>query len=127
MPTDFSPTSVLTSLYLWSTIAPQLQMEGAPLSKESNSDKKSAAGNFGDMFKAFGDAISEIFRDPDLKEKARDFGRSAAESAKVLGSRFKGEDVKEKFRDVGKVAQDFGKSVADTFKEDKDKGSTDKH
>ena len=60
------------------------------------------------MFKAFGEAISEIFNDPDLKEKEKEFGKSAAKSAEVLGNRFKDEDVKAKFRDVGKAAQDFG-------------------
>jgi len=77
--------------------------------------------NFGEMFKAFGDAISEIFDDPKLKEKAKEFAESATESAKIFGSRFKDEEVKDKFRDVGKAAQDFGKSVVDCFKADKDK------
>ena len=48
--------------------------------------KKSATDSFGEMFKAFGDAVAEIFRDPELKEKAREFGRSATDSAKPLGA-----------------------------------------
>jgi len=91
------------------------------MSQEENSSKKTATENFGEMFKAFGDAISEIFDDPKLKEKAKEFAESATESAKIFGSRFKDEDVKAKFRDVGGVAQDFGKSVADCFKADKNK------
>lgn len=72
------------------------------------------------MFEAFGDAISQIFKDPELKEKAKEFGRSAVESAETFGNRFKDEDVKEKLRDVGKAAQDFGKSISDCFKAKKD-------
>ncbi len=90
--------------------------------QEEKSDKKMTVENFGEMFKAFGDAISEIFDDPKLKEKAKEFAESATESAKIFGSRFKDEEVKDKFRDVGKAAQDFGKSVVDCFKADKDKG-----
>lgn len=89
--------------------------------QEEKSDKKMTVENFGEMFKAFGDAISEIFDDPKLKEKAKEFAESATESAKIFGSRFKDEEVKDKFRDVGKAAQDFGKSVVDCFKAGKDK------
>ena len=71
------------------------------------------------MFKAYGNAVSEIFRDPELKEKTREFSRSASESVKTLRSKFKDEDVRDKFREVGEVAQDFGKDVKDTFKNDK--------
>jgi hypothetical protein len=88
--------------------------------QEEQSEKKSTAESFGDMFKAFGDALSEIFNDPQLKDKAKEFGETAAESAKTLGSRFKDEDVKNKFKDVGKAAENFGKSIADCFKVDKD-------
>ncbi len=93
------------------------------MSQEQNSSKKTAADNFGEMFKAFGDAISEIFDDPKLKEKAKEFAESAAESARIFGRRFKDEEVQAKFRDVGKAAQEFGKSVADCFKSDKGKKS----
>jgi hypothetical protein len=91
------------------------------MSQERKSNEKTAAENFGEMFKAFGDAISEVFDDPKLKEKAEEFAESAVESAKIFGSRFKDEDVKAKFRDVGRAAQDFSKSVANCFRADKDK------
>jgi hypothetical protein len=87
------------------------------MSKEDNSSKKGAAESFSEMFKAFGDAVSEIFNDPDLRAKAKEFGNSVAESAKTFPSRFKDEEVKNKFRDVGKAAQDFGRSVGDTFRD----------
>ena len=73
------------------------------------------------MFQAFGNAIGQIFDDPELKEKAKEFGKSAAESAEALASRFKDEDVKDKFRDAAKAAQDFGKSMAECFRDDRDK------
>lgn len=86
-----------------------------------NSNKESPGENFGELFRAFGTAMSEIFNDPKLKEKAKEFADSAIESAKTFGDRFKDEDVKAKFRDVGKAAQDFGKSIEDCFKSDQDK------
>ena len=36
------------------------------MTQEQKSGKKTAADNFGDMMKAFGDAVSEIFDDPAL-------------------------------------------------------------
>ena len=79
-------------------------------------EEKTTAENFGELIKAFGNAVGEIFDDPKLKEKAKEFADSATESARIFGSRFKDEEVKAKFGDVGKAAQDFGKSVADCFK-----------
>jgi len=89
--------------------------------QEERPEKKDAAEAFGEMVGAFGNAVSEIFKDPKLKEKAKEFGKSAAESAEAFVDRFKDEDVKSKFRDVGKAAQDFGKSIADYFKESQEK------
>ena len=76
-----------------------------------------AADNFAAMFKKFGEVMSEIFNDPELKEKAKELGDSAAASAKTLGRRFQDEDVKKKFREVGQAAEDFGKSVSEYFGE----------
>jgi len=91
------------------------------MAEENPSDKKSSAENFGDMLKEFGNAVAEIFNDPELKNKAKEFGESAKESAKTFAARFKDEEVKEKFKDVGKAAQNFGESVSDYFKQDKEK------
>ena len=74
--------------------------------------------SLGELVKEFGDAVSKIFDDPELKKKAKDFGDSAVKSAKLFGKRFKDEEVKTKFKDVGKAAKDFGNSVSDYFKED---------
>ena len=90
------------------------------MSQEQNAGKKTSAENFAEMFKTFGQAMSEIFNDPELKQKAKEFAESAAESAMIFGSRFKDEDVKDNFRDVGKAAENFGKSIADCFKKDKE-------
>jgi hypothetical protein len=72
------------------------------------------------MIEAFGNAISQIFEDPELKGKAREFGKNAVESAESFAKRFKDEEVKARFREVGQAAQNFGNSLADSFK-DKDK------
>ena len=84
--------------------------------EEEKSDKGQVAENFVEMFNAFGQAISEIFNDPELKEKAKAFTESASTSAKTFADRFRDEDVKDKFRDAGKAAEKFGKSVAASFK-----------
>ena len=41
------------------------------MSQEDNADKKTSTENFADIFRTFGQAISEIFNDPELKEKAK--------------------------------------------------------
>ena len=62
---------------------------------------KGPGENLGELVKEFGDAVSKIFDDPELKKKAKDFGDSAVKSAKLFGERFKDEEVKTKFKDVG--------------------------
>ena len=93
----------------------QGRKNGGIMAKEKESTKKSPGDSFGQMLTAFGSAISEIFNDPELKEKAKEFGDAAAESAKALARRFKDEEVKEKLSEAGKAAQDFGKTVAEHF------------
>lgn len=84
-------------------------------------EKKSPVENFGDMVKEFGEVVSKIFNDPELKKKAREFAKSAEDSAKSFGKRFKDEGVKEKFKDFKEAAHNFGDSVSDYFKDDKEK------
>jgi len=83
--------------------------------------EKSPVESFGDMVKEFGETISKIFNDPELKKKSKDFAKSAEDSAKAFGKRFKDEGVKEKFKDFKKAARGFGNSVSDYFKSDKEK------
>jgi len=68
------------------------------------------------MMRAFGDAVNEIFNDPELKEKVKQFADGAVGSAKAMGDRFRDEDVKQKFADLGKAAEEFGRSLQDCFK-----------
>lgn len=94
--------------------------------EEEKNQGKNVGASFGDMVKEFGEAVSKIFNDPELKKKAKEFGESATESAKAFGERFKDEEVKAKFREVGNAAKKFGESVSETFKEDKNSYSQDK-
>ncbi len=96
------------------------------MSQTKEPTKRAASQSFVLMFEVFGRAISEIFNDPDLKEKAKELGRSAVEYGETLGRRFQDDDVKAKFRDVGKAAQEFGESLVDYFKPEKETGHTDK-
>ena len=77
---------------------------------------RSAADNLGQMFTAFGQAISEIFNDPELKAKAKELGDAASVSMETLGRRLKDEEVRDRFRQAGDAAEDFGRSVSDYFK-----------
>lgn len=86
------------------------------MSKEGDAGREKPAEHFGEMIKSFGNAMGEIFNDPELKEKARSFGDSAVESAKILAGNLKDEDTKARFREVGKAAEDLGKSIQDRFK-----------
>ena len=72
---------------------------------------KGPGENLGELVKEFGDAVSKIFDDPELKKKAKDFGDSAAKSAKLFGKRFKDDEVKSRFKDVGEAAGNCGNSV----------------
>ena len=91
------------------------------MSEEKERDKSTPVEQLGEMIRAFGEAISEIFNDPELKGKAKEFGDSAVESARAFADRLKDEDVKQKFNRFGKAAEDFGKSVQDYFAEKKQK------
>jgi len=89
--------------------------------QQRDSGSKGPGESLGEMFEALANAIGEIFKDPELKQRAREFGTSARESAEAFASRFQDEEVKAKFRDVGKAAEDLGSSIADHFRVDKDR------
>jgi len=89
------------------------------MSKEEQPGKKATADSFAEMLRAFGEAVDELFDDPELHRSARDFTDSAVHSARTLARRFSDEDVKARFRDVGKAAEEFGRSVADRFSDEK--------
>lgn len=81
---------------------------------------KSPVESFSEMVKEFGETISKIFNDPELKKKSKEFAKSAEDSARAFAKRFKDEGVKEKFGDFKKAARGFGKSVSDYFKSDEE-------
>ncbi|MEA2015110.1 MAG: hypothetical protein U9O59_00060 [Actinomycetota bacterium] len=87
----------------------------------TDNKKKDPVESFGKMINEFGEAVSKIFDDPELKNKARDFARSTEDSANAFGKRFKDEGVREKFRDFKEAALNFGSSVSDYFKGNKEK------
>jgi hypothetical protein len=89
------------------------------MTQEDQEHKTETVDNFADLFKTFGQAVGDIFNDPELKKKAKEFADSASASADTLVDRLKEEDIKEKFRDVGKAAENFGKNIADIFKDKK--------
>jgi len=86
------------------------------MANSDNKEKKDVFESFRLMMEEFGNAVGEVFGDPDLKQKAKEFGESAKDSAKAFADRFKDEDVKKKFKEVGKAAKKFGKSLEDYFK-----------
>ena len=88
------------------------------VAEENTGKKQSATDSFAELFRAFGQAVGEVFDDPALRSKAREFADSATDSAKILASRFKDEEVQAKFREVGKAAEELGKSLTEIFKKE---------
>lgn len=84
------------------------------------SKDKSPVESFSEMVKEFGETMSKIFNDPELKKKSKEFAKSAEDSAKTFAKRFKDEGVKEKFGDFKEAARGFGKSVSDYFRSDEE-------
>jgi hypothetical protein len=72
------------------------------MSKGNNSSKKAQAACFGEMMRAFFEALGEIYDGAELKEKAREFGVITAKSAKAFESGLADKDVETKFSDLGK-------------------------
>ena len=86
------------------------------MAKKATLDRKMAAEKLGKVIKTFGDAVSEILDDPELREKAKEFSLSVVDAAaKVVNSRVKDNEVRAKFRDVGQAAQNLGKSITEHF------------
>ncbi len=82
-------------------------------------EETSPGENLRQVFTTLGEAFSEVFNDPELKDRARDFGDAAADSALQLGRRFQDEEVRGRFRKAGEAAEEFGRSVADYLKSDR--------
>jgi [ribosomal protein S5]-alanine N-acetyltransferase len=83
---------------------------------QKDNEAKTAAEALGDMLKTFGNTMSEILDDPNVKESARQLASSVVDSAaKVVESKIKAEELRRKFRNVGKAAQTIGNSVESHF------------
>jgi uncharacterized coiled-coil DUF342 family protein len=83
--------------------------------KEKYSATKDAE-SLGKMIRSFGEAISEIFEDPEVRQKAKAFSQSVIDSAaKVVEGKVKREEAKKKFRDAGRAAQSLGKTLVQHF------------
>ena len=78
--------------------------------------KEEAAEKLGEMLKAFGNTVSEIFDDPDLRKSTKEFAESVVDAtAKVVQSKVEDKEVRAKFRSVGKAAETLGKSIEQHF------------
>ena len=82
-------------------------------------DRKKDAENLSKMIRSFGETISEIFEDPELRKKAKEFSQSVMDSAaKVIEGKIRDDEAKAKFRDAGKAAQSLGKTLVKHFDTD---------
>jgi hypothetical protein len=80
-------------------------------------DRKKAAEKVEKVMKTFGETVSEIFEDAELRQKAKEFSRSLVDAtAKVIESRIEDDEVKAKFEKVGKAAKNLGESLSEHFK-----------
>ncbi|HEX7474466.1 MAG TPA: hypothetical protein VF318_00760 [Dehalococcoidales bacterium] len=79
-------------------------------------EAQSAAEIVGSMFKDFGNTISEILEDPELKEKAKDLASALAEAAmKVAEEKVTDQEVRSKLRNVGKATRMLGEKLEKHF------------
>lgn len=83
--------------------------------KGENNTKKSAAENFREMVREFGNALTEIFKNPKVGEKAQEFARSTGEAVQTLTDKLKKDEVKQKLKQAGKAAKEFGEKAAKEF------------
>jgi hypothetical protein len=75
---------------------------------------------FGKLMKAFGEAVGNVWDDPEFKSKAREFAQTAVDAAaRAVEAKVKEEEMRKKIRTVGKAAQDLGKSLEENFKPEK--------
>lgn len=84
--------------------------------KETPKNKK-AAETLGALLKTFGNTVSELLEDPELRVKATEFAESVVDAAaKVAQRKVKDEEVRARMRNVGKAAQALGRSLENEFK-----------
>ena len=87
------------------------------MSPQQKNEDKRAAEKLGELLKTFGNTVSEILGDPDVKKKAKEFAESVVDSAaKVAQSKIEDKEIRNRFRNVGKAAQTLGTSLDKHFK-----------
>ena len=87
-----------------------------PAKAKGKYDAKADAERLGKVVKSFGEAISEIFEDPEVRKKAKDFSQSVVDAAaRVVESKIRHEEAKKKFRDAGRAVQSLGKTLVEHF------------
>ena len=79
-------------------------------------EAKRSAEKAGELLKKFGNTVSEILNDPEVKKKAKEFAESVVDSAaKVTQSKIEDKEIRARFRNVGKAAQTLGKDLENHF------------
>jgi vacuolar-type H+-ATPase subunit I/STV1 len=74
------------------------------MSQEEKSDKKQSADKFAEMFRAFGQAVGEVFDDPELKRKAKEFADSATD-LRTRMSKLNSETWEKQLKNSARVSQ----------------------
>ena len=83
--------------------------------KEKYDVKKDAEG-LGKIIRTLGEAMGEVFEDPELRQKAKEFSQSVIDAAaRVAESKMRTEAAKRKFSDAGRAAQSLGKTLVERF------------
>jgi hypothetical protein len=80
--------------------------------------EKNAAEIVSGLLKDFGNTVSEIFEDSELREKTLNYAQALVEAAvKTAGKKVKDEEMRSRLRNVGKAARVFGEKLEKHFKE----------
>lgn len=83
---------------------------------EVKKEVRKAAETFSEVMRKFGNTLSEILDDPEVRNKAKDFAESLVDAtAKALDSKTEDEQIRSKFRNVGKAAKSLGNSLEEHF------------
>jgi hypothetical protein len=78
---------------------------------------KTASETFKEILQTFGDSVSEILDDPEVKEKAKALAECVVDAAAKAGQRkVQTEEMRARFRGVGKAARSLGNSLDKHFK-----------
>jgi len=88
------------------------------MASTSNKEVKNAAEIVGSLLKDFGNTISDIFEDPELREQTRKYAEAVVEAAmKSAEKKVKDQEMRSKLRNVGKAAHMLGEKLEKHFSE----------